>query len=70
MVQSGMEGGMNEGMDQLDEVLKELQKGGVRVSSAALSDLTPTPRPKELGSGFAGPVLPLLAPNWARRGPL
>ena len=31
MVSSGMESGMNEGMDRLDELLKEYQKGGVRV---------------------------------------
>lgn len=30
MLASGMEGGMNEGMDKLDEILKELQKAGVR----------------------------------------
>jgi uncharacterized protein YndB with AHSA1/START domain len=29
MVASGMEEGMNEGLDRLDEVLKELQKAGV-----------------------------------------
>ncbi len=36
MIQSGMEGGMSEGMDRLDELLKELQKGAVGVRCSQL----------------------------------